>query len=71
MTVHRTPHGGATALPMVVHTSHGGAPTLLLALSLGLVGIALGVAVPPDRQWWCPSKALASSSLLGSKWALP
>jgi hypothetical protein len=53
-TVHRTPHGGATAFPMAVHTGHGGALALLLTLGLGLVGIALGVAVPPDRQWRCP-----------------
>ena len=51
MTVHRTPHGGVIALPMVVPTGHGGALALLLALGLGLVGTALGVAVPPDREW--------------------
>jgi hypothetical protein len=39
--VHRTSHGSATAHPMVVHTGHGGAPALLLGLSLGLVGTVL------------------------------
>jgi hypothetical protein len=51
MTVHRTPHDGATALPMVVPTGHGGALALLLALELDLVGTALGMVVPPDRRW--------------------